>query len=478
MGVNSPFVPFWGVAEGSAARWNASPLPRGLTPTDKKNFGPRFGFAYRPFGGTRTVVRGGYGIFYDTVPMILTEDTIENWPYVIEDQQDLGILQNGLPPAEGFFGFLIPNPGLNTFSSPGVAAFFPGPNVFSPDFRNAYVQSWNFGVQRELPGNMVVEIAYAGNKGTRLNRRQNTNTAEPLGIGAVIGDLTNDPTVRTDIGNGRNQFRRLVPIAVQNGIIVPQSNIFETTSTAFSNYHGVQMRLEKRYSSGVTFITTYTFSKAISDASGFDDGGDAGTGNRIQNILDLKADKGLADGDHRHRFTTAWVWDLPFGRNSRGLLKSLIGGWGIDGIATLQSGYPITVRRSGDPGSIGTEGALRPDLVCNPNLSPSEQTVARFFDTSCFVAPESLISGDVRFGTAGHTTVEGPGIINFDISARKVTALTERVSLEFRAEFFNSFNHPNWLLTGGSRDFGNSAFGTINGVADPRIIQFGLKLKF
>jgi hypothetical protein len=474
----SPFTPFWGVAKGTAAEWNAAPLPRSLSPVDKKNLGPRFGFAYRPFGNNRTVLRGGYGIFYDTVPLLLTEDTIENWPYVIEDQQDLGLFQNGLPPREGFFGFLIENPGLG----PGpVAQFFPGPNIFSPDFRNAYVQSWNFGIQRELPGQTVLEVAYVGTKGTRLNRRQNTNTAEPLGLRATIGDLTNNPNI-PDIGSGRNQFRRLVPIAVQNNVIVPLSNNFETTSTAFSNYHGMQLRFEKRYSHGFTTITTYTWSKAISDAAPFNSGGSAGTGNRIQNILDLRADKGLADLDHRHRFTTAFVYDFPFGRGRRfgggvtGLLDRLISGWGVDGIVGLQSGYPITVRRNGDPGSIGTEGALRPNLTCPPDLPRGQQTVEKFFKTECFVAPEAVISGDVWFGTAGRATVQGPGLINLDFSARKFTQINERVRTEFRAEFFNMPNHPNFGVP--ARDHGPATFGRVTSTLDPRIIQFGLKVTF
>lgn len=476
--INSPYVPFWGIAEGQAREFNAPALPRSLSPVDKRNFGPRFGFAYKLLGSNKTVVRGGYGIFYDTVPMLLTEDTIENWPFVIEDQQDIGLFQNGLPPAEGFFGFLIPNPGLQG----PIAPFFPGPNVYSPDFRNAYVQSWNFGIQRELPGNMVFEAAYVGTKGTRLNRRENTNTAEPLGPRAVWGNLTNNPRVPDNIGNGRNQFRRLVPLAVQNGVIVPLSNVFETTSTAFSTYHSLQLRGEKRFSHGLTFISTYTWSKAISDASGFTGGGNNGTGNRIQDIFNKKADKGLADLDHRHRFTTAAIYELPFGKGKRfasGVSTGwdrLIGGWALDGILSLQSGYPITVRRAGDPGSMGTDGALRPDILCAPNLPRGQQTVEKFFKTECYASPESLVSGDVRYGTAGRSTATGPGIIGLDLSVRKITAITERFRSEFRAEFFNAPNHPNFGLP--VRDLGNASFGRVTSTADPRILQFALKILF
>ena len=474
--INSPYVPFWGLAEGTAKEYNAPALPRSLSPVDKRNFGPRFGFAYRPLGSTKTVIRGGYGIFYDTVPMLLTEDTIENWPFVIEDQQDLGLFQNGMPPAEGFLGFLIESPGL---TGP-VAPFYPGPNVYAADFKNAYIQSWNFGIQRELPGNMLVEASYVGTKGTRLNRRENTNTAEPLGFRATWGNLDNNPNVPTNIGLGRNQFRRLVPFAVQNGIIVPLSNVFETTSTAFSNYHGLQLRGEKRFSHGLTFITTYTWSKAMSDASGFTGGGDNGTGNRIQDVLNKKADKGLADLDHRHRFTTGLGYDLPFGKGKPfasgvpGPVDKIIGGWALEGIFTLQSGYPLTVIRSGDPASVGTDGALRPDLICPPKIPRGQQTVQKFFKTECYIQPEALVSGDVRFGTAGRATAQGPGNIGSAMSARKITTITEKVKTEFRAEFFGAFNHPNFGLP--VRDLGNANFGRVTGTSGERILQFGLKL--
>jgi len=136
----------------------------------------------------------------------------------------------------------------------------------------------------------------------------------------------------------------------------------------------------------------------------------------------------------------------------------------------------MTIVRAGDPGSVGTNSALRPDLVCNPNLPRGKQTVEKFFNTACYVAPESLIPGDVRYGTAGRSTAIGPGLIGTDFSARKNTAITERVRTEFRAEFFNAANHPNFSTP--NRNQGDGNFGKVTDTADPRIIQFGLKLIF
>jgi hypothetical protein len=329
---------------------------------------------------------------------------------------------------------------------------------------------------------MVLEVAYVGTKTTRLQRQEQSNTAEPLGFRATIPDLTNNVNIPDNIGSGgRNQFRRLVAFTKEQGIIVPLGNVFLETSQGFANYNGGTLRFEKRASHGLTFITTYAFSKAISDAPGFGGGG-ASTGGRMQNVLDRKAEKGLAELDHKQRFTTAFVYELPFGKGrhfasgANGILNRIVGGWGLDGILTLQSGFPMSIVRAGDPGSVGTNSALRPDLICNPNIPRGQQTVDKFFKTECYVAPESLIPGDVRYGTAGRSTATGPGLIGTDMSIRKSTAITERVKSEFRAEFFNAANHANFSTP--NRNLGDGNFGKVTDTADPRIVQFGLKLLF
>ena len=468
---DSPYVPYHGIA--------GKGLPRSLTKTEKNDLGPRFGFAWQPFGSGKTVVRGGYGIFYDTVPVQVYGDSLLNFPRVVEEQVNLGLQQNGPVPPEGFIGFLIEKPNLG----PGpIAQFQPGPNGFPLDFHNAYVQSWNFGIQRQLPGQMVIEASYVGTKTTRLERQEQSNTAEPLGIKSVIPDLTNNTSIPANVGSsGRNQFRRLVPFTRDSGVIVPLGNVFLETSTGFANYSGGHVRFEKRQTAGLTFIATYAFSKAISDAPGFGGGG-AGTGGRMQNVLDRKAEKGLAELHHKQRFTTAFVYDLPFGKGrafgagAGGMMGRLIGGWALDGILSLQSGYPMTIVRAGDPGGVGTNSALRPDLTCAPDLARGQQTVEKFFKTECFVAPEALLAGDVRYGTAGRSTVIGPGLIGTDFSLRKTTAITEKSNLEFRAEFFNLANHANFSTP--NRNLGDGNFGRVTDAADPRIIQFGIKLQF
>ena len=424
-------------------------LPRSLTKTDKKNIGPRFGFAW---DHNRTVVRGGYGIFFDTAPITVNGDTLLNYPQVIEDQENVSLGQHGPPVPNALIGFRFSRPGLGEGGPGSVAQFQPGPNNFNSDFHNSYIQVWNLSIQRQLPGQMMFEIGYSGSKGTRLHRQIVLNLAEPLGPDAVIPDLLNDPTIPAGIGDSKNQMRRLIPITYEQGVIIPLQNVFETQSTAFSNYHGGTLRREKRFSGGLTFLTAYTFSKAISDNPGFSGGGQGLSSAGAQNILNRTAEKGLADLDHRHRFTTAAVYELPFGRGP-GLLSKIIGGWTTDAILAIQTGLPMTPQYQGDVGSMGTDQALRPDLVCNPNLPHSERTVDQFFDTSCFSQPTPI-----RYGNSGRAVI------------------TESVNLQFRAEFFNMPNHTNFNPP--NKRLGNGNFGRITSARDPRIIQFGLKLIF
>ncbi len=434
-------------------------VPRSLVEIEKYNFGPRIGIAYRLT--QKTVIRTGYGLFYDTVPASYFQDAVENLPFVREDQQSLSSFQFGPATSETFIGYQLDDPLIGSFT--------PGPNTYSINFRNAYVQHWNFGVQRQLGNNFVAEVAYAGSKGTRLNRRENFNTREPRSANAIIPTSVNP------------HLRRLLPFAIFDGQLITLDNWFETTSTAFSNYHSLMGRLEKRFAGGMTFINAFTWSKAISDAQPFG-GGDNDTGNRIQDIYNKKADKGLAPYDHKFRFVSSFIYELPLGKGKRlggnagGIVEHLIGGWQLNGIVSLQSGFPLTIRRSGDPLGIGTDGAVRPDQICNPTLSESERTAnpangnVTFFNGSCFVEPAN------RFGNAGRSTVIGPGTNTVDLAVFKNLRIRENMQLQFRSEFFNAFNHPNWGQP--TRDLGNNNFGLATSARDPRIIQFGMKLIF
>jgi hypothetical protein len=426
--------------------------PRSLTEVDTKGFGPRFGAAYRL--APNTVIRTGYGIFYDTFRMTYFQDSVENIPFVREDLQTLSPFQWGLPPAEAFFGFLLNDPPINSIT--------PGPNGFNLDFRNAYVQNWNFGVQQQVKNDLVLEVAYTGSKGTRLNYRVAKNLAEPRGNAVIPASV-------------HPQLRRLVPFAIFDNQLITLSNWFSTTSYGFSTYHALLGRFEKRFAGGLTYINSFTWSKSLTNGAPVS-GGSNDTGNRPQNMFDLKSEKALAPYHHKLRFVSSVIYDLPFGKGKplasgvNPIVNQFIGGWQVNGIATFQSGYPVTVRRPGDPLGIGTDSAARPNLVCSPNMPGGDRTINRYFRTECFSAPAD------RFGNAGTTTVIGPGLNLWDLAVNKNFAVREKTQIQFRAEFFNAFNHPNWNMPG--RDFGASAFGVVSSALDPRIIQFGLKLLF
>ncbi|HEY2930892.1 MAG TPA: TonB-dependent receptor [Acidobacteriota bacterium] len=434
-------------------------LPRSLVEVEKNDFGPRIGIAYRL--GSNTVIRTGYGIFFDTVPASYFQDAVENLPFVREDQQSLSSFQFGPPTPEAFIGYLLDDPPIGSFT--------PGPNTYEASFRNAYMQQWNLSLQRQLGNDLIAEVAYAGNKGTKLNRRENMNTREPRSPSAIIPSTVHP------------HLRRLLPFAVFDGQLITLDNWFTTTSSACSNYHALMGRLEKRYSGGLTFIHAFTWGRAISDAQPFS-GGDNDTGNRIQDMFNRKADKALAPFDHKYRFVSSFIYDLPFGHRRRfasgvpGLVNQFIGGWQVNGIVSLQSGFPITIRRQGDPLAIGTDGATRPDQVCDPTLKRSERTLDPrsgdpiFFNASCFVAPAD------RFGNAGRSTVIGPGSQTWDLAVFKNFEVRERMRVQFRTEFFNAFNHPNLGQPG--RDLGGGNFGVVTSAGGPRIIQFGLKMLF
>jgi hypothetical protein len=209
-------------------------IPRSLVDTEWNNFGPRMSLAYRL--GSATVIRAGYGIFWDTVPISYFEDSIENIPWTQEDLQNLGPFQFGAPPAEAIIGYVNPTPRLSDIT--------PGPNSYSADFRNAYMQQWNFGVQRQFAGSWIAEVSYAGSKGTRLNRREGLLPAEPRSSRAVLPATLNP------------QLRLLVPFMVYDNQLVTVSDWYSTTSNASSTYNALLARFERRYSNGLSFITT------------------------------------------------------------------------------------------------------------------------------------------------------------------------------------------------------------------------------
>jgi Carboxypeptidase regulatory-like domain/TonB-dependent Receptor Plug Domain len=404
--------------------------PPNLYHYDYNNFGPRVGFAWSP-GAQKTVYRGGYGIYYNAA-------TTYN-----------GIGQIYFNPP-----FRLPQTFNSTVASPiTLSNPFPltggaGSNTLSgidPNFATAYIQQWGAGVQRTLAGNFVLDVSYFGSKGTRLPNYVNIN--QPSAGPGTTAQV-----------NARRPY--------------PQwGNIGWYESNANSTYHSLLARLEKRFSHGVTFLTSYTYGKSIDDSPGFASNSDSSK-SAPQNSWNLAAEKGLSDFDIRNRFVLSAVYELPFGSKRQflasGWVSNVVGGWQLNWIFSAQSGHPLTPYYTANISN--TFGAAdRPNVAGDPNSGP--KTANAWFNVAAFTAPAAG-----TFGNAGRNIIRAPGLEDLDITLARDFRVKERVSMKFRVEFFNALNHTNFAYPSGTVDGG--AFGTISTASDPRQLQFALRIAF
>lgn len=425
--------------------------PRGSF-TDKNNFAPRIGFAWDPFSTGKTSIRAGYGIYYDA-----GDFNSERF-------------QNGAFP--GFFTFLLlfggnfsdPYPGFG-FSSRGpwapenVADTLSNPplstqvNATDVNLRTAYVQHYSLSVEREIRPDYVVEVAYVGNTSRKL-------------IGTV--DLNQPFLTPTATAFDVNDRRPLQPW----GTINYQFGGLD------SSYNALQLTFDKTVSHGFGVRAAYTWSKTI-DFGSIPQNFQHAVGQAVfpQDSRNIAAEKGPAAFDARHRLVISYQWELPFFRKSRGALKGILDKWAVAGITTFQSGAPFTILDGTNP-SLNGELADRPDVLCDPNSGP--HTPQEWFNTSCFkpAAPFGGINHD-GYGNSSRNNVRAAGLNVFDFSLIKSIPISERSNIQFRAEFFNLLNHPNF----GPPANDIAAPGTFGRVFntrpdDERQMQFAVKFSF
>jgi hypothetical protein len=420
------------VATRSLVQVGTNGVPRSGFEPDKNNFAPRVGFAWSI--GEQTVLRGGYGIYYDQSPLAPSEALYFNSPFF---DNNIFFSLPGLPltladPFPSFFPFPLPDSAL----------------AIQRDLRTGYMQHWNFNIERQLGNRSVLEVAYVGSKGTKLLTARDINQPQP-GVLPPGLPFVPRPDPRFD-------------------------DIDLLESRANSNYHALQARFQQRLTRGFSALASYTWSKSIDDASNFFTS--AGDPNFPQNSFDVAAERGLSNFDVRHRLSLSYSYALPFRKPGDGLVAHFVNGWETFGIVTLQSGRPFTVALLSEIDNSGTGRSIlgfgandRPNVVGNAGLSNS--TTDQWFNTAAFAFP-----APGTFGNAGRNILEGPGFQNVNMSLLKNTRLTERVNLQFRAEAFNLFNHPNFNLP--DNFLGSPTFGRITSARDPRHIQFGLKLLF
>ena len=427
-------------------------LPRATFNPDRNNFAPRVGLAWRPPGLGQTVIRTGYGVFYDIAILNVNVASHFNPPF--------------------YQSFLYPNPGTSTIQNIiGPASVSPPsmPNLIDSNFRDAYVQQWNFEIQHELWKDTVLEVAYIGSKGTHLTDRRNPNQPRPGGSPPY-----------------------------------PQFGAWTYWESGSSSvYHSMQVRAEKRWSAGYSFLMSYTWSKSIDNVSSlFQTSSEPAF---PQDSLNMRAERGLSNFDARHRFVFSHLYELPFGAGKQwfsqpGIVNYLLGGWSLNGIWSVQSGRPFTVNRNLDQSGTGTfilAPSDRPDVISNPfqagpvpaNPDPgchaSVSSGGRAPDVvrtpDFWFNPCAFVAAPGGFGNSGRNALIGPGLRNVDLALMRDVPLGELQRLQFRFEFFNVFNHPNFDIP--NRVFDSSTFGAIrssNGYGNkpPRQIQLSMRFLF
>ena len=405
--------------------------------TDLNNFGPRVGLAYQL--SKNWVVRCAYGLFYAAPPIQSLASSNDFAPNTLRP------VWTADPK--------VPNLGYNPEGSVSAEQALVGAPLtifpfISRNFPYGQVHQWNFDLQRQLTSTLVLEAYYQGSSSAQLILFDNID-ARAAGPGNVQQSLPYP------------QFAR-----IQN---------FDVSG--HSTYEGAAVKLQQRTWNGLSYLVSYTFSKSIDNGSQF-------IGNRAwTNPLDKSDGKGPSDFNAPQRFTAAYEYTLPFGRGRRflsganGWTDRLVGGWGIRGITTLQTGLPLSPSMNlSRIGTCATACTARPDRIGNGNLPSDQRTIDRYFDLSAFqVLPAGGVAG--RVGNAGRNILISPGVNNFDLGAFKNTPITERQSLELRWEMFNAFNHNQFGAPGANLE-SPSTFGTITTTSAPRIMQVSLRYAF
>ena len=386
--------------------------PRGLY-SPANTFGPRIGFAYQLF--SKTVVRGGYGIFYNRPEGNVTFSQVNVPPVLQITEFDNGNLSN---PAGG-----AP---ANTLPIGSISAI-------NPKLKQAYVQQFNIDVQQELPRAIFLETAYVGGLGRHLLRQPNINFPNLALVGA-------NPTYNT---NYFDPFPGYTPIQQ-----------YQSDST--SNYHALQIFVSKR-AGNVIFTSGYTWSKSLGDSSG--------EGDNSENYQNRHYNYGPTSFDRRHVFVATFTWNLAQLRQAPMLVRQTLGGWALSGVIRLQSGPFLTVTGSGT-----STGTRRADYVGGP-IYPANQNVNDWVNAAAFTA-----APNGRYGNLGINTIEGPGLQSYDLSLAKHFPIRERFDLRLQGDFFNAFNVANFF--GLNTNISNTSFGTISSAYPPRQIQLALKLGF
>jgi hypothetical protein len=412
-----------------------------------KNFAPRLGFAWDPFGTTRTSIRGSYGIFYDpmTEGINLNRFTLippfqtQIYVYDVNYQNPWAVAPyNGVNP--------FPHPPVGDDSSlrSVPVPVGSGSTSFQEEFGTPYNQQWDLSIQHELFTNFLVTAAYVGMKGTHLYQSINMNPSV-----YIPGQSTTANT----------QDRRLWPWI---------GRIEQERTDGYSNHHAFQFSVERRFSHGFSVLSNYTYGKTLGLIAVEGAGGQG-----PRDPWNWRLDYSRLSYDLRHNWVTSLILEIPAPNLSSSIARQVLRGWNLTGIFSLRTGLPYTVV-SGRDNSLTSIGRDTSDLIGNPNLPGGRsraQQIAQWFNTAAFA-----INGIGTYGTAGYDILDGPRFYNLDMGILKDFRVAEGKQFQFRFESFNILNHANLNNPDGNESSGT--FGRITGTTTPRVIELGLKFQF